>query len=244
IRAFKTEQALLGKTWNSKTLMSTLPILEREFTPISDVRGSKSYRQRLITSLFEKFFYDDQGGALSEAPSAAGKPPLLVRPQPHESGHKHVTGEAIYVDDATVGRGMLEVWPVCSPHARAKILRRDASAAKTMPGIAAVLLAEDIPGLNDVGAVRHDEILLADKEVFYHGHIVALIVGETSELCRAAAAKVIVEYETLPPIFTIEEAIGAESFHSDPHFIRRGTTAAALEAAPRTLEGDLSLGGQ
>ncbi len=35
-----------------------------------------------------------------------------------------------------------------------------------MPGITAVLLAEDVPGLNDVGAVRHDEILLADKEVF------------------------------------------------------------------------------
>ena len=46
-----------------------------------------------------------------------------------------------------------------------------------MPGISAVLLAEDIPGLNDVGAVRHDEILLADKEVLYHGHIVALVVG-------------------------------------------------------------------
>src|SRR5438045_1433375 len=103
VRARKTEEALIGKKWDSKTLMSLLPILEREFEPISDVRGSKSYRQRLVTSLFEKFFYDDQGGALSEAPSAAGKPPLLVRPQPHESGHKHVTGEAIYVDDATIG---------------------------------------------------------------------------------------------------------------------------------------------
>src|SRR5438309_4721716 len=111
--------------------MLILPILEREFEPISDVRGSKSYRQRLITSLFEKFFYDDQGGALSEAPSAAGKPPLLVRPQPHEGGHKHVTGEAIYVEDATMGGGMLEVWPLCWPHAHAKILGRAASLAKT-----------------------------------------------------------------------------------------------------------------
>src|SRR5947209_17856211 len=158
--------------------------------------------------------------------------------------NKHVTGEAIYVDDVAQAQTMLEVWPVCSPHAHAKILRRDVSAARAIPGISAVLLAEDIPGLNDVGAVRHDEILLADHEVFYHGHIVALIVGETPELCRAAAAKMIVEYETLPPIFTIEEAIGAESFHSDPHFIRRGTVAAALRAAPRTLEGELSLGGQ
>ena len=96
---------------------------------------------------------------------------------------------------------MLEVWPVCSPHAHARILRRDATAARSMPGIAAVLLAEDVPGLNDVGAVRHDEILLADKEAFYHGQIIALVVGETPELCRAAAAQVIVEYEPLAADF-------------------------------------------
>ncbi len=96
------------------------------------------------------------------------------------------------------------------------------------PGVRAVLLAEDVPGLNDVGAVRHDEILLADKEVFYHGQIVALVVGETPEVCRAAAEKVVVEYEPLPPIFTIEEAIAADSFHTEPNFIRRGDVASAL----------------
>src|SRR5947207_10521752 len=155
-----------------------------------------------------------------------------------QSGHKHVTGEAIYVDDVAQSQPMLEVWPVCSPHAHAKILRRDAAEARQMPGISAVLLAEDVPGLNDVGAVRHDEILLADNEVFYHGHIVALVVGETPELCRAAAANVVVEYEPVPPIFTIEDAIDAGSFHSDPNYIRRGTVVAALDAAPMTLEGE------
>src|SRR5208282_1018349 len=131
-----------------------------------------------------------------------GATPVL-RNVPHESGHKHVTGEAIYTDDFGARKNMLEVWPVCAPHARAKILKRDASAAKTMPGVAAVLLAEDVPGLNDVGAVRHDEILLADKEVFYHGQIIALVVGKTQEACRNAAAKIVVEYEPLPPILTI-----------------------------------------
>jgi xanthine dehydrogenase molybdopterin-binding subunit B len=37
-----------------------------------------------------------------------------------------VTGRALYVDDTAQRRPMLEVWPVCAPHARAKILRRDA----------------------------------------------------------------------------------------------------------------------
>src|SRR3954471_252765 len=124
---------------------------------------------------------------------------------------------------------MLEVWWVCSPHAHARITRRDASAARTMPGISAVLHPEDVPGLNDVGAVRHDEILLADKEAFYHGQIVALVVGQTAELCRAAAAQVIVEYDPLPSIFTVEEAIDASSFHTEPNHIWRGDVARALQ---------------
>ena len=242
VRARKTEEALLGKKWDAKTLMSILSTLEGEFTPISDVRGSKSYRQRLIPSLFERFFYDEDN-ASSDGPIEARSQPT-ERAQPHESGHKHVTGEAIYVDDATIGGQMLEVWPVCSPHARAKILRRDISAAKTMPGIATVLLAEDVPGLNDVGAVRHDEILLADQETSYHGQIVALVVGETLEACRAAAEKVVVEYEPLTPIFTIQDAIEQKSFHTEANHIERGHFADAFAKAPLKLEGEFAIGGQ
>ena len=241
-RARQTEKALLGQTWNEATLRKALPILEQEFTPISDVRGSATFRRRLITDLFRKFFYDQSRPASgrSIARSLGEREPAL----PHESGHKHVTGDAIYVDDAPSGQKMLEVWPVCSPHAHARITRRDASAARAMPGIAAVLLAEDVPGLNDVGAVRHDEILLADQEAFYHGQIIALVVGETQDICRAAAAQVIVDYEPLPPIFTIEEAIAAKSFHTEPNHIRRGDVEAALRDAPLTLESEISFGGQ
>jgi xanthine dehydrogenase large subunit len=245
VRAKKTEAALTGKRWIDSTCEEVVPILEKEFIPISDVRGSAVYRQRLIGNLFRKFFADDASEARTRASAFLRRDVLPHVPNPpHESAHKHVTGEAIYVDDVAQSQTLLEVWPVCSPYAHAKILRRDASVALAMSGISAVLLAEDVPGLNDVGAVRHDEILLADAEVFYHGHIVALVVGETQELCRAAAAKVVVEYEPLPPIFTIEEAIEAGSFHSDPHFIRRGDVSSALAGAPNTLEGDLSLGGQ
>ena len=242
-RARKTEEALRGKPWNAATLAEVLPILAQEFTPISDVRGSATFRSHLITDLLRKFFEDSDG--------ARSVPDAIVRSLgerepglPHESGHKHVTGNAIYVDDLPAHHNMLEVWPVCSPHAHARIARRDATAARAMPGIAAVLLAEDVPGLNDVGAVRHDEILLADKEAFYHGQIIALVVGDTPELCRAAAAQVVVEYEPLLPIFTVEEAISAGSFHTEPNYIRRGDYDAALRNAPMRLEGEISFGGQ
>src|SRR5262249_25192475 len=156
-----------------------LPALERAFTPIRDARGSAEYRRGLVVSLFQKFF----DGAESHAQDlpldyAASRWEPGPSPAPaetglrHESGALHVTGGAVYVDDQAQHRNMLEAWPVCSPHARAKIVRRDAEEARRMPGVVAVLMAEDIPGLNDVGAVRKDEILLADREVSFHGHMV------------------------------------------------------------------------
>ena len=248
-RARRTEQALLGRLWCEETLQGVLPLLAQEFTPISDARGSAEYRRALITRLLEKFFHGadevDEHCSISArndrrllGSSPAGKWGFT----PHESGPKHVTGEAIYTDDQTAG--MLEVWPVCSPHARARILKRDASQARALPGIRAVLLAEDVPGANNVGGVKKDEILLADKEVWFHGQIIALVVGQTQEACRAAAEKVLVEYEPLPPILTLEQAVAAESFHNEPNFIRRGEVGPALAKASLSLTGTLELGGQ
>ena len=248
--ARKTEQSLIGERWCEDTVRRLLPILQNEFTPISDVRGSAEYRRGLITSLFEKFCFDTAGkplGTRSAAKLSVLAPTLAANTAssslPHESAHKHVTGEALYPDDQLSAKHALEVWPICSPHARGKILIRDARAARTMPGIKAVLLAEDVPGLNDVGT-KHDEMLLARDEVFYHGQIVALVVGESQEACRAAADKVIVEYKPLAPILSLPQAIAARSFHNEPNFIRRGNIDKALAAAPFSLNGQFELGGQ
>ncbi len=246
VRALQTESALLGQPWTRETIDAVRPILAGEFAPINDVRGSAEYRRGLIISLFEKFFeLDGQPEfALDRRPLAA--PPELPpdAPAPHESAVGHVTGVARYVDDARPPQGQLETWPVCAPHARARIVHRDVTAARALPGVRAVLLAEDVPGENDVGAVRKDEILLADKEISFHGQLVALVVGDTLEACRLAAAAVKVEYEPLPPILTITDALAAESFHTAPHRIRRGDPDAELAREGRTLRGEFAFGGQ
>jgi len=246
-RAKKTEAALLGKVWSEETIENVLPILRTEFTPISDVRGSAEYRSGLVTSLLEKYYFDSVAADVSRLnsplKSQSGLTSAATKPAPHESAHKHVTGEAVYTDDPPAGKNFLEVWPVCAPHAHARILKRDASAARRVPGIRAVLLAEDIPGLNDIGTKR-DEILLADKEVLFHGHMVALVVGKTQEACRAAAEKVVVEYEPMPHILNLRQALAEKSFHNEPNFIRRGNCDDALANAPSTLEGEFELGGQ
>jgi len=239
VRATKTEAALCGQPWTAETIANVKPVLAAEFAPISDFRGSKEYRTLLITNLLEKFFHGD-----NPREPATPLPPAIpaMDALPHESAHKHVTGEALYVDDTT--DGMLETWFVLSPHARARITRRDATAARQMPGIHAVLLAEDVPGLNDVGPVRHDEPLLAADEVHYHSQPVALIVGDTPDQCRAAVDKVVVEYEPVPALLDVRAAIAAESFHTPHNVIRRGDTDASLAAAPLKFSGEFEFGGQ
>jgi xanthine dehydrogenase large subunit len=223
-------------------------LLREEFQPITDARGSAAYRRSLVVSLWEKFAAGEQSmaqdGALEFAHGASFPAADPSRALPHESGRGHVTGGALYVDDVAQRRPMLEAWPVCSPHARARITRRNAARARSAPGIAAVLMAEDVPGLNDVGSSRHDEPLFAEKEVLFHGQIVALVVGETLSACRAAAALVEIDYEPLPPILGIAAAVGAGSFHTEPHTLKRGDCDRALETAPRRLEGEFFSGGQ
>jgi len=242
-RARKTEAVLLNKPWNRATLDEASSIVATEFTPISDARGSADYRRGLICSLLEKFFteYEPADSRRTKSPvlAASAKPGCT----PHESGHKHVSGSALYSDDQIAPRHALEVWPVCSQHARAKILRRDATEARKIPGIKAVLLAEDVPGLNDVG-MKNDEPLLATTDALFHGQIVALVVGESLDACRAAAEKVIVEYEPLKPILTLPEAMAAGSFHNEPNFIRRGNVDSTLKSAEQTIEGEFEFGGQ
>ena len=60
------------------------------------------------------------------------------------------------------------------------------------------------------------------REVMFHSQPVAWVLGETLEAARQGAARVIAEYEPLPPILTIEDAIAASSFHSGPVRVTRG----------------------
>jgi xanthine dehydrogenase molybdopterin binding subunit/xanthine dehydrogenase small subunit len=246
VRARGAEAALEGRRL-PEAAGEVARLLAGEFKPIDDVRGSAEYRRGLVVGLWEKF----ASGATSAAQDGAldfAKGQDAVAPDPskalrHESAVGHVTGRALYADDTAQRRPMLDLWPVCSPHAHARVKRRDAAAARAMPGVVAVLMAEDIPGHNNVGTGQ-DEPLFADKEVRYHGQVVAVVVGHSPKACRAAAAAVVVEYEPLPALVGIGDAIARGSFHTPPHTLARGDAGAALAKAPLRLDGEFSFGGQ
>src|SRR6201989_909035 len=180
-----------------------------------------------------------------------GYGPLADRPdQPavglavsHESACLHVTGAALYTQDL-VGRthGTLHAWPVQAPHAHARVTALRTDAAYSVPGVVRVLTAQDVPGLNDAGE-KHDEPLFP-TEVMYYGHAVCWVLGETLEAARQGAAKVEVDYEPLPALVSVHDAIEAGSYQGHQRTVSRGDAAAGLEKATYRFSGELEIGGQ
>ena len=162
---------------------------------------------------------------------------------PHESAALHVTGHALYTDDLVHRtHDVLHAHPVCSPHPHARVTRLDTAPALTVPGVVRVLTAADVPGVNDAG-VKHDEPLFPD-EVMFVGHAVCWVLGETLEAARLGAAAVEVDYEPLPAIVALTEAIAAESFQGGQPVVTRGDVEGGLAGAAHVFSGVTEMAGQ
>ncbi|MCU1236257.1 MAG: Xanthine oxidase, partial [Candidatus Solibacter sp.] len=168
----------------------------------------------------------------------------VAKPLPHESARQHVTGGALYTDDlASRFPNLLHAVPVLAPHAHAKFVSIEYSAAAAEPGVVTVLTASDVPGEGDSGANRHDEPLFPDT-VMFHRQPVAWVLGETLEAARAGAAKVRAAYQPLKPIVHLRDAIAAKSYLCGPLQLQRGDARAGIAASPHQLEGEVFMGGQ
>ncbi len=100
-----------------------------------------------------------------------------------------------------------------SKYPRARVLSIDASKAKALPGVTAVLTAEDIPGENKIGHLKHDQYTLIPVGGLTHylGDAVALVAAEDMETVEKAKKLIKVEYEVLPMVHSIEEAAAADA---------------------------------
>jgi xanthine dehydrogenase large subunit len=177
--------------------------------------------------------------ALSERPAN----PVVGLAIPHESAAGHVTGEALYTDDLVLRtKDVLHAHPVQAPHAHARISALRTGPALQVAGVVRVLTADDVPGVNDAG-VKHDEPLFPE-EVMFHGHAVCWVLAETLEAARRGAAAVEVDYEPLPSLVTIREAIDAGSFQGGQPHMERGDVGPALEEAAHVFSGEIEFSGQ
>lgn len=163
----------------------------------------------------------------------------------HESAEGHVTGAALYTDDLVPRYpGCLHAWPIQVMAARARVDAMHLDEVRSHPGVVAVLTADDVPGENDTGAARRDEALFPVGETAYWGQAVAWVLAESEEAAKIASLKAKIDFTPLEAITTIEQAIEAESFHTEPGEIARGDLDAAFRDAPHTATGQLYVGGQ
>jgi CO/xanthine dehydrogenase Mo-binding subunit len=149
----------------------------------------------------------------------------VARPKPLERGRvgervqrvdgiPKVKGEFAYASDL-VAPGMLWGHTLRSPHAHARILAIDVSAAVTMPGVHAVLTHTDVPGEKVYGLEFPDQPVLAIDRVRYFGEPVALVAAEHPEQARRAAERIRVEYEPLEPVTDMERATEMPPLHEE-----------------------------
>jgi len=164
----------------------------------------------------------------------------------HDSAHKHVAGEAIYIDDMPEPAGTLHAGLGLSTVAHGVLKSVDLSAVRAAPGVVAVLTAADVPGVNDISpsGVKDDPVL-AEGKVEFHGQPIFCVVARTRDQARRAARLAKIEYEELPALVGIGGLDPATARQvTTPLTLKRGDAEGALAAAPRRIKGRMRLGGQ
>jgi xanthine dehydrogenase/oxidase len=271
IPARKAMEFLQGKKFTDlATLEGVMDKLEEDFDLRFGVPGGMAtYRKSLALSFFYKFYHevlaelhaedveiDTQAiGEIERAISKgekdgkaaeAYKQKEVGQSKNHVAAMKQCTGEAQYIDDIPLQRNELYGHMVLSTKAHAKILNVDAEPALNEPGVVAYVDHNDLatPEANWWGAPNCDETFFALDEVFTVGQPIGMILADTAKHAEQAARAVKIEYEDLPAIFTIEEAIQTDSYFNHFRHIQKGDTEKAFAEADHVFTGTARMGGQ
>lgn len=166
--------------------------------------------------------------------------------QRHDSAHKHVAGTAVYIDDIPEPAGTLHVGLGLSTVAHGALKTVDLAAVRAAPGVVDVLTYADVPGENDVSpSGMHDDPVLAEGKVLFHGQPIFAVIAETREQARHAARLAKIEYQELPAVLNIWNLDPEEDKQvTTPLTLKRGDPTAAIAAAPRRIKNRMRLGGQ
>ena len=166
--------------------------------------------------------------------------------QKHESAHKHVSGEAIYIDDQLLPVDGLHAYVGLSTVSKGQIKSIDLSAVLSAEGVVEVLTLKDIKGHKDIGPVFPGDPIMVNEgdQVQFCGQVLFAVAATSYKLARKAAALAKVDYQTEEPITTIEQGLEQNNFVRPSHTQQRGNAKKAIEQSAIRLKGDLRIGGQ
>src|SRR3954471_5569336 len=129
---------------------------------------------------------------------------------PRVEGVPKVQGKFAFASDLWA-ENMLWGHTVRSPFVHAKVLSIDSGEALRAPGVKAVLTMEDVPGKKTFGLEFSDQPVMADGVARYAGEPVAVLAAETPEQARRAGDLVRVEYEEIPAVVDMVEALSPDA---------------------------------
>lgn len=272
VLAHQAGTSLSGRKWNDKeTLYDALRALMGDFSlPYGVPGGMATYRRTLALSLFFRFWneavrdlnlgasaveldcVDEIHREVSKGSRDDHNPHeqrVVGKQIPHLSGLKHATGEAEYVDDMPPQARELFGALVLSQRAHAKIVSVDWIPAIGHELAVGYIDRHSIPiDRNLWGSVNRDEPFFATDEVHSHGQPIGMVYAETELKAQAAARAVRVEYEDLPAILTIDQAIEANSFYHHGKELRKGALpdqmADVFARCDKVFTGVTRVGGQ
>src|SRR5437660_12647066 len=130
----------------------------------------------------------------------------IGNPLPKVDAYAKVTGRALYADDIMLPR-MLYGRLLRSPHPHARILSMDIRQALELPGVLAVITGEDLPQRFGILPSSQDEYALAIGKVRYVGDPIAAVAALDPDILDEASRLIKVEYEVLPALMSIDEAL-------------------------------------
>lgn len=179
----------------------------------------------------------------SKAMSPSSRSNHIGLPVVHASAKLQVNGRAKYVDDMPPKTPReLHGALVLSRKPHAKLCNVKTEVTRNMPGVVDVILASDVQGSNAFGvSTAFDELCFAEDTVTCVGQAIGLVLAETLEQAEAAVVAVEVEYEEMPAVITIEEALEREASTPNAHIMVRHEIASGdVETA---LNGGTSIKG-
>ena len=264
---------LTGKKFDHpETLEGVMNALGQDFDLRFGVPGGMAtYRKSLALGFFYKFYQevlqelasaeseveidtdciaeihrDISKGHKDHASAVAYEKKIIGKEQPHVAAVKQCTGEAQYTDDIPVQKNELYGCLVLSTKPHARLLSVDAAPAMDIPGVVDFVDHHDLPSpeANWWGAPNCDEVFFAVDEVFTAGQPIGMVLATDAKQAEAGARAVKIEYEELPAIFTIEEAVATNSFFDHYHYINNGDVEQAFKNCDHVFEGVARMGGQ
>src|ERR1043166_9162786 len=152
-------------------------------------------------------------------------------------GVEKVTGKAVYTGDIDLP-GMAYAKILRSPVAHARVVKVDASKAASLNGVVTVLTRDDIKEFNYLyGATYKDQSIVAVDKVRYVGDPVAAVLADDAAVAEEALELIEVEYDELPKVTNIEEAIAADAPLVHEAGVARAELRGSVYGTPERFNG-------